>query len=107
MIEKIISEVNLAEERAKDIVNKAIAKSKAMVVNAEDEAEKMKKDTAQYIKDAMREAVAQAQAKADAFREEILQKGAQEAQRLVDERNKKIDEAADFLLQKLLEKYKV
>lgn len=106
MIDEVLNEIREAEAKADQIQKDAYQQSKDIMVQAELEASKLKKQTVLDCKQHQKEAQAEAEEKANKERETILKKGQQKADKLVEDKNAAIETAADKIVDELLTKYK-
>ncbi|MCQ2408999.1 MAG: hypothetical protein MJ068_00485 [Clostridia bacterium] len=106
MIDEIISEIRAAEEKADQMQKDAYQEGKDIVLQAELEAESIKKNTVLECKEAQKAAAAAAEAKAASKRNDILKKGEQAAKQLIDDKSSAVEQQADSIVQLILDKYK-
>ncbi len=105
MIEEVLVEIRKAEEKADAMVKDANAEGKQIVLQAEADAEKQKKETVTGCKEDTRKSVQKAEKQAADKREAILKKGQEEADRLVDDKHAAIESESDKIVEMLLAKY--
>ena len=104
-IEEVINDIREAEARADDIVRESYQQGKDIVLSAEAEADRQKKDTLESCKQDRRLALQRADEEAAKKREVILKKGEKAAGDLIAAKKDQIEEQADRLVEILLEKY--
>jgi len=105
MVDEIIKEIKLAEDKADEIQKNAYQQGKDIVLNAENEVDKLKKATIFECKQNQKKALADAEGQAAIKREQILKKGAEDADKLIDDKNAAVEEKADEIVKLLLDKY--
>lgn len=105
MVDEVIKEIRLAEEKADQMQKDAYQQGKDIVLQSEIDAEKMKKDTILECKQMQRDAIDAANAKALNERAQIMKKGDAAADKLIDDNNAAIEETADNIVKLLIEKY--
>lgn len=105
MIEEVLNEIKVAEERADELQKQAFQDGKQLVLNAELEAEKQRKDTVAGCKSDLRNAQSAAEAKAAVLRKEILAEGEKTATEFTKSKEKDIQGKSDEILDLLLKKY--
>lgn len=105
MIEEVLKEIKEAEANAEEARKEAIARGKQIVLDAEAEAERQKKLTAEQCKADMKAAVAAAEEQAAVRRAAILEEGEKSAAALAASKKKQIEKAADELLAAFVKKY--
>ncbi len=106
MIEEILKEIASVEEEAEKRRKDAYLQGKAIVLEAEARAEKMKSDIVDKCKKEMKQSLAKAEEKALKRRSEILADGENKASQLIAEKAKDVDEMSDKILEIFVEKYK-
>ena len=106
MIEEVLKDIRVAEEKADDMIKQANADGKQIVLQAEADAEKQKKLTVLGCKEDQRNAVQKAEGQAAEKRAAILKKGQAEAERLIDDKHAEIEAKSDALVEAILLKYK-
>jgi vacuolar-type H+-ATPase subunit H len=104
MLDEVIKEIKAAEEDADRLQREAYDEGKRIVFDAENEAEKRKKDTFNLSKTEMREAIAKAKSDAEAETARILERGRAEADafynKLLPEAEKLADETVSVFLKR-------
>lgn len=105
MIDDVLKDIREAEAQAEDMQQEAYQEAKRIVLEAEIEAQKQKRLTFAECKDTQKGEIALAEQKALEKREEILKKGAKDAEKLAQSKQKDIDEQADKLVEVLLASY--
>ena len=105
MIEEVLNEIRQAEEKADAMIKDANAEGKQIVLQAEADAEKQKKITVSECKEDQRKAVGKAEEQARTKREQILKKGQESAERLIDDKHAEIEEQSDKIVKMILAKY--
>ena len=105
MIEDVLLEIREAEAKAEQIVRDAHESAKNILLTAETEADRLRRDTQQKVKDMRRQSLADAEKLAADRRNAILKSGADSARELTENKTSAVEEAADKIVQMLLEKY--
>ena len=105
MVEEVLNEIRQAEEKADAMIKDANAEGKQIVLQAEADADKQKKLTVTGCKDDARKAVQKAEEQARVKREQILKKGQEAADRLIDDKHAEIEAQSDKIVEMVLAKY--
>ena len=105
LIDEVLREVRSAEDKADQVYKEAVERGKNIVLAAETEADRLRRDTVTECKQMRKQMLEEAEQRAKAQREAILKKGAELADELTDSRNSMVEEAADAVVRMLLEKY--
>ncbi|MDE6060222.1 MAG: hypothetical protein K2G31_01965 [Clostridia bacterium] len=105
MIETAIKEIKEAELKAEQMQKDAYQRGKEIVLEAEAEAERQKRQTVQACKVDRDNALNEARRKASEKSQAIIKEGEAQAQALVDEKKAVADAAAGKIVDMLLAKY--
>jgi len=105
MIDTVLKEIREAEAEAEQLEKDAYAKGRELVLNAEAEAERQKKITVLECKEDRKKAAAEARRRADEKAQLVLKKGAENALKLIDEKNSAVEDAANKVMNILFERY--
>lgn len=105
MIDTVLKEVREAEEKAELMQKQAYQRGKDIVLKAEAEAEAQKKSTVKECKEERISVLAEARKRAAERAQSILDKGAEDANFLADEKNSAVEDSADKVVEILLKKY--
>ena len=105
MIDTVLKEVREAEEKAELMQKQAYQRGKEIVLNAEAEAEAQKKATVKECKEERANVLQEARRRAADRTRNILDKGAEDANHLADEKNSAVEDCADKIVEILLNKY--
>ena len=105
MIDSVLKDICEAEELADRMIKDSYQKGKDIVLGAEAEADRQKKETVTSCKEDMKKALRDAQQLAGERRAAILKKGAEAAEELAEQKNSRIEEAAEQVLDAILKKY--
>ena len=106
MVEEVLVEIRKAEEQVDEMLKNANAEGKQIVLQAEADAEQQKKLTVSSCKEDARKAVQKAEKQAADKRENILKRGQEEADRLIEDKHADIEAQSDKIVEMLLAKYK-
>ena len=106
MIDEVLDEIRNAEAKADQKQKDAYQQGKDIVLQAEFDAAKLKKQTVLDCKQSQKDAALEAEKKANMAREAILKNGKQNSEKLVDDKNSAIEDAANKIVEELLAKYK-
>ncbi len=105
-IDNVLVEIRDAEAAAEQLVKDAAQAGRDAVLGAQADADKRYADTVAQCKQQRKDALNEAEEQARDRRAAILRKGAEAAQDLIDNNNSKIEDAADEVVARLVEKYK-
>ncbi len=105
IIDDVMKDVRSSEENADIVIEQAKQQAKESVLAAEAEADKMRAENKQRLKDLRRQAQLDAAGRAAERRDALMKKGENAAKELVDNKNSAVEEAADFVVEKLLSQY--
>ncbi len=105
MIDTVLKEIREAEAEADKLQKDAYAKGRELVLNAEAEAERQKKITVLECKEDRKKAALEARRRADEKAQIVLKKGAENAIRLIDQKNSAVEDAANKVMGILFERY--
>ena len=106
MIEEVLKDIKAAEEKADAMIKDANAAGKQIVLQAEADAEKQKKQMVSGCKEDQRAAAQKAEKQAADKRAAILKKGQAEAEGLIEDKHAEIEEKSDKIVESILAKYK-
>ena len=106
MIEEVLKDIRVAEEKAENMIKDANAAGKQIVLQAEADAEKQRKLTVSGCKEDQRSTIAKAEKQAADKRAAILKKGQADADQLIDDKHAEIEEKSDQIVESILLKYK-
>ena len=99
MIDTVLKEVREAEEKAELMQKQAYQRGKDIVLKAEAEAEAQKKSTVKECKEERLSVLAEARKRASERAQSILDKGAEDANFLADEKNSAVEDSADKVVE--------
>ncbi len=103
MLDNKIKEILQAEKQSEEMIKQASEEGKAMVTNAQIEAEKIRKDTVANAKVERAEVIKLATADAEVEFDKILAEGKEQAEKLSN--NVVVEKATEFIIKKVFEKY--
>lgn len=106
-LDAVILEIRAAEEQAEAIARDSYIAGKNIVLNAEAEADRQRKDAVEQCKQSRREALDAAGQRADKRRAAILAKGEAAAKKSIEEHRADVSAKADALVDVVLKKYGV
>ncbi len=105
MLQNVINSIIDAENEAEVIVKDATVEAKESFLKAKTDSEKMIKDNSKEVKESYRQIVAEANELADKEYDKIIADGSVEAEKLLNDSQEQINDAAKFIAGRLLEKY--
>lgn len=105
MIEEVIKDIRHAEDEADAISFKGVQDSKAIVLEAEMKAEKMRKDVVLECKEELKSVCAEAEIKAQKQRESIIGEGKIFADSLQNNMKKQSEKIAGFICDSFVKKF--
>lgn len=105
MIEEVIKDIRHAEDEADAISFKGVQDSKAIVLEAEMKAEKMRKDVVLECKEELKSVCAEAEIKAQKQRESIIGEGKIFADSLQNNMKKQSEKIAEFICDFFVKKF--
>ncbi len=105
MIEEVIKDIRHAEDEADAISFKGVQDSKAIVLEAEMKAEKMRKDVVLECKEELKSVCAEAEIKAQKQRESIIGEGKIFADSLQNNMKKQSEKIAEFICDSFVKKF--
>ena len=105
MLQNVINSIIEAETEADNIVKDATAEAKENYLKAKTDSEVMIKNNSKDVKNKYRALQLDAQEVATKEYDKIIEEGKVEADKLLKDSAKEIDEAAKFIAGRLLEKY--
>lgn len=105
MIEEVIKDIRHAEDEADAISFKGVQDSKAIVLEAEMKAEKMRKDVVLECKEELKSVCAEAEIKAQKQRESIIGEGEIFADSLQNNMKKQSEKIAEFICDSFVKKF--
>lgn len=103
MLNEIIESILDAEREAEKIIQDALEEAKTMNANAVVEADKIKNDTIQKVKDERRLVISTAEKEAEESYDEIIALGKKQAEKIL--RDTKTAGVAQCIKEKVLKKY--
>lgn len=104
-IEEIIVSIHDAEQKADGILQDAADQARNVQIKAEEEAENIKKDSAEKIKKNAVLMASNAEVAAAAKSNQKMSLGAKEAKRIYDSALENVPEAAEYIVRRFVEKY--
>lgn len=105
MIDEVLREIKNCEENADQLQKDAYQKGKQIVLDAENAAEKQKKDMISECKQDIKNAQLKAEEEVQENRRKILLEGEKKAKQLIKDKNADMYEMSEKIVKKLLEKY--
>lgn len=105
MIEEVIKDIRHAEDEADAITFKGVQDSKAIVLEAEMKAEKMRKDVVLECKEELKSVCADAEKKAEKQRETIISEGKVFADSLADNMKAQSEKIASYICDSFVKKF--
>ncbi|CDE73116.1 unknown [Acidaminococcus sp. CAG:917] len=105
MIEEVIKDIRHAEDEADAISFKGVQDSKAIVLEAEMKAEKMRKDVVLECREELKSVCAEAEIKAQKQRESIIGEGKIFADSLQNNMKKQSEKIAEFICDSFVKKF--
>lgn len=105
MIEKVISEVKLAEEESSEMISRANTLAKQQVVEAEIAADNKRKSTVKDLKMQTKTLISKTEQIAKKNRDKILEEGKEKAEKLYNEKLEKVDCLSKEIVENFLSKF--
>lgn len=105
MIDDVLKDVRLAEAKADEMLKRAYQRGKDLVLRAETEAESQKKVTVSECKKDRAKILQHAREQADERTAAFLQRGAENAEYYIQDKQPAVDACADKVVKILLGKY--
>lgn len=103
MIEETVNAILKAEKEAKEMEDQAMSDAKAMVANASEEADKIRKNAVFKVKEERLKVVEQAESEGEKQADAILKIGIKTASTLAEKTN--IEKAVEIIKEKVIKKY--
>ena len=105
MIEDVLKEIREAEQRAEQLQKEAYQRGKELVLNAEAEAERQRKDTVRECKEDRKAALQRARVTSGDKAQAAFKKSVEQVANMTEDKSPEIEKAASKVVELLIEKY--
>lgn len=106
IIDDVMKDVRSSEENADIIIEEAKQRGKDCVLAAQTEADRLRAETKQRIKELKRQSRLDSEKSAAVKRDALMKKGEATAKELIDNKNSAVEEAADEVAAMFVQSYK-